>query len=167
MTPGISWLFLYDMRVSTVVVWLAFVLVGVLSHDLKRALLAGMTWLLGWEVAWQLARWLTSDQRGLGWTIAFFAASIAFVLLLQRKAIRPSVPLLGLGLAVGAVWLATGFHINGYNLPHFDPLAEALNEGAKTAWGLAYLWPLAHRAKVRDGGPLPVGDRLDVVLERR
>ena len=137
-----SWLFLFDMRVSTAVVWLAFVFVGVIRQQLKRALLAGMTWLLGWEVAWQLARWLTTTDRLLSLSILVFAASSAFVFLLQRKTVRPSMPLLGASLAIGAIWLVTGFHVNGHTGLHFDPLAEALNEGAKTAWGFSYLWPL-------------------------
>ena len=81
--------------------------------------------------------------RTLGWNACLFLASAAIVLALQHFAVRPSLPLIGLSLLIGAVWLATGFHVNGYDhLAGFDPLGEALNEGAKTAWGLAYLVPL-------------------------
>lgn len=41
-----------------------------------------------------------------------------------------------------AVWIAIGLPVNQHTMAGFNPAAEALNEGTKTAWGLAYLWPL-------------------------
>ena len=87
------------------------------------------------------------------WTrLRRFLVLPAIVLALQTKTVRPSLPLIGLSLLIGVVWVATGFHVNGYDhLADFNPLGEALNEGAKTAWGLAYLLPL-----IRLPAPAPV-----------
>ncbi|MDX6481859.1 MAG: hypothetical protein QOG85_2369 [Gaiellaceae bacterium] len=138
-----KWLWVGDMRLSTALLFFGFLFVGFLRRDFKSAILAGMTWLLGWEIAWQFTNELHS-ARTLGWNAFLFLASAAIVLLLQRFAVHPYPPLIGLSLLIGGVWLATGFHVNGFDhLAHFDPLGEALNEGAKTAWGLAYLIPLA------------------------
>jgi hypothetical protein len=143
------------MRVSTAVMWLGFCVVGVSQRRIGRAIVAGMTWLLGFEVAWQIARFWPPHS----WSLLIFAAFIGVVVLLQRKAVRPSLPLLALALAVMAVWLATGFHINNRtDLAHFNSFGEACNEGAKTLWGLAYLVPL-----LMADGPL----RRSVVSRRR
>ena len=137
-----SWLWVGAMRLSTTLLFLGFLFVGFLRRDFRSAILAGLTWLLGWEVAWQLTNQL-HDTHTLGLNALLFLASAAIVLVLQRWAVRPSLPLIGLSLLIGAVWVATGFHVNGYDhLADFSPLGEALNEGAKTAWGLAYLLPL-------------------------
>jgi hypothetical protein len=48
--------------------------------------------------------------------------------------------------AIWVVWLMRGFH---YNLNEVGPMNwewEILNVSAKTAWGLAYLWPLTKEA---------------------
>ena len=130
------------MRLSTALLFFAFLFVGFLRRDFKSAILAGMTWLLGWEIAWQFTNTLHTN-RTLGWNVFLFLVSAGIVLLFQRFAVRPSMPWIGLSLAIGAVWVATGFHVNGFDhLAHFNALGEALNEGAKTAWGLAYLIPL-------------------------
>ena len=137
-----SWLWVGDMRLSTTLLVLGFLFVGLLHRAFKPAILAGLTWLLGWEIAWQLTNELFT-ARTLGWNVFLFLGSAAIVLALQHWTVRPSLPLIGLSLAIGAVWVATGFHVNGYDhLADFNSLAEALNEGAKTAWGLAYLVPL-------------------------
>ena len=140
MDPG--WLFVGDMRLSTTLLLFAFLFVGFLHRDFKAAILAALTWLLGWEVAWQFANTLHTN-RTLGWNVILFLVSAAIVLVLQRFTVRPSLPLIGLSLLIGAGWLATGFHVNGYDhLGDFNALGEAFNEGAKTVWGLAYLIPL-------------------------
>lgn len=140
--PSAGWLFIAGVRVSTMVTWTAFVFVGVAQHNLKRALLAAAMWLCGWEVAWQFARWLKVAHHHASWSLAIFAALAGFVVLLQRRAIRPSLPLIGVALLFSVIWIVTGFHINQHTVTHFDPLAEGLNEAAKTAWAIAYLWPL-------------------------
>ena len=137
-----SWLWVGNMRLSTALLFFAFLFVGFLRRDFKSAILAGMTWLLGWEVAWQFTNTLHTNHT-IGWNVVLFLVSAAIVLVLQYFTVRPSLPLIGLSLVIGAVWVATGFHVNGYDhLRHFNSLGEALNEGAKTAWGLAYLIPL-------------------------
>jgi hypothetical protein len=145
------WLFIANMRVSTAILWLLFCVVGVMQRRLRRAMLAGIVWLLGWEVAWQVASWLESSGRAFSLTILVFVGSAAIVFLLQRKAVLPYLPLIAVSLTIGAAWVATGFHVNGYNtVSHFNALGEAFNESAKTAWGIAYLWPLWRMSRLRD-----------------
>lgn len=95
-----------------------------------------------------------NGSRPFRWDAAVYLASAAIVLALQRKTVVPSFSLLALSVALGAVWVAAGFHVNTYShLATFDPLGEALNEAAKTAWGLAYLLPLLHRQAHRQALP--------------
>jgi len=142
MHASAGWLFVAGVRVSTMATWTAFVFVGVFQQKLKRALLAAATWLCGWEVAWQFARWVKVTHHLASWNVVIFAALAGFVILLQRRAVRPSLPLIAVALIIAAVWLATGFRVNYHTLAGFSPSAEALNEAAKTVWALAYLWPL-------------------------
>lgn len=65
---------------------------------------------------------------------------------------------------VWAVWIATGFHVNGHTMTGLDPSAEALNEGAKTLWALAYLVPLMRSSRA-EGATVSVAirDRLGTI----
>lgn len=78
-----SWLWVGNMRLSTALLFFAFLFVGMLRRDFKSAILAGMTWLLGWEIAWQFTNTLHTN-RTLGWNVILFLVSAAIVLVLQR-----------------------------------------------------------------------------------
>src|SRR5262249_9579006 len=87
-----------------------------------------------------------------------FLLGIGFVVYAARHGARPSLPLLAAALAVWVVWIATGFHVNGHTMVGFDPAAEALNEGTKTLWALAYLAPLM-RSRRATLAPIAAGPR--------
>lgn len=150
-----SWLWVGDMRLSTTLLLLGFLFVGFLRRDFKAAMLAAVTWLLGWEIAWQFTTELHTS-RTLGWNALVLVGWASIVVALQHWTVRPSLPLIVLSLLIGAVWVATGFHVNDHeHLAGFDSLGEALNEGAKTAWGLAYLAPLIRLPAVPVAAPAP------------
>lgn len=105
-------------------------------HDPKPAV-AGIAWIVGFENLFEAMR------RPHVWHwIPFVAVDIVGMVLLARKGITPSLPLLAATLAVWGAWLATGFHVNEHTMAHFQPGAEAFNEGVKTLWAAAYLVPL-------------------------
>jgi hypothetical protein len=123
-------------RLSTDVMLAAFLVLAVRRHDPKPAI-AGIAWIVGFENLFEATR------RPHVWHwILYVAVDVIGIVLLARKGIAPSTLLLAGTLAVWAAWLATGFHVNEHTMVHFQPGAEALNEGAKTLWAAAYLVPL-------------------------
>lgn len=124
-------------RLSTDVMLAAFLVLAVWRHDPKPAF-AGIAWIVGFENLFEATR------RPHVWHwILYVAVDVIGIALLARKAkIAPSPLLLAATLAVWAAWLATGFHVNEHTMVHFQPGAEAFNEGAKTLWAAAYLVPL-------------------------
>jgi hypothetical protein len=132
-------------RLSTVLVFAAFLALAVKRHDLKPAV-AAVAWLVGFELLFEATR------RPYEWHwIIFIAFDVVGITLLARKGITPSPLLLAATLVVWAGWLATGFHVNHHDTVRFQPSAEAFNEGAKTLWGAAYFVPLvltAHKSRV-------------------
>jgi peptidoglycan/LPS O-acetylase OafA/YrhL len=135
------WLSLLGWRDSTVVVLQAFFVVGAWRRRMRAALIAVWVWLASWECAFQLISlaYGKSAFQPLGTVVlALLGPAVAW-----RLRVRVSPPLLAAALVILAVWAATGFHVNEHGSADFSPLAEALNEAAKTLWGLAYLWPLA------------------------
>jgi hypothetical protein len=138
------------MRTSTVIVIVLFVALGLLRD--RRFWLAAVVWFFGWEAVFGFA---TTMQRivdhgyhaRVWWApvVVFGVELLGFAFIAVagfRFGIRPSWSIMALSGACWAVWLGTGFHINGYQMIAFDPLAEAMNETAKTLWAAAYLWPL-------------------------
>jgi hypothetical protein len=57
--------------------------------------------------------------------------------------------------AIWSVWIAVGYPVNAWNghaltsAGGFDPIAEALNVGTKTALAAAYFWPFVQCAEPR------------------
>ena len=126
-----------------------FVVLGSIRD--RRFWLAAAIWLGGWEAAFQF----TVEMRLLvhsgfhpeAWwapVVMFGTLAIAAICVLGavRVGVRPSLPLLGLAAFVWAIWLLTGFHVNEHSMVGFDPLAEGLNETAKTLCAVAYFLPL-------------------------
>jgi len=123
-------------RLSTDVVFAVFLVLAAWRHD-PRPAIAGIAWIVGFENLFEATR------RPHVWHwILYVAVDVVAIVLLARKGIRPSLLLLAATLAVWAAWLATGFHVNEHTMVHFQPGAEAFNEGAKTLWAAAYLVPL-------------------------
>jgi hypothetical protein len=124
----------------------------------RSALLAGFAWLAGFEAAFQIASlFLNRLPLGLPSPIFFIALGSATLLLAQRKGVRVHYGFLAVGVLFMIVWIASGFHLNGHQhgmfslhtrIADFDPTAEFLNEASKTAWALAYLWPLLRGSRL-------------------
>ena len=146
-------LFPLGVRLSTWATLGAFLVLGVRD---RRYWLAAAAWIAGFEVLYQAT--VTAKElidNGFHPTVwwapvvvfGVFLLGIGFVGWAALHGARPSLPLLAAGLGVWAIWIATGFHVNGHTMTGLDPMAEALNEGAKTLWALAYLVPLMRSSR--------------------
>lgn len=124
-------------RLSTDVTFAAFMGLAVWRQD-PRPAIAGIAWLIGFENLFEATR----RPHAWHWILYVGVDVIGIVLLARKGRIAPSPVLLAATLAVWAAWLATGFHVNEHTMTHFQPGAEAFNEGAKTLWAAAYLVPL-------------------------
>jgi hypothetical protein len=143
-------LFPLGIRLSTIVAALAFVGLAVARRD-KVPLIAGWLWVTTFEAAFQIAS-LVMDNLPLGLFPPVFFLILAVVTLgVTRVQVRPDWRYLAAALVVLAVWMATGFHLNGHQrglfslhtrIPDFDATAEVMNETAKTLWALGYFLPL-------------------------
>lgn len=154
-------LFPFGVRLSTWLVSAAFVGLAVWRRD-WRSLLAAAAWIWGFEVAFQLVAiatraGTTPAVSRLGWVVIGVP-----VVVFAANWVRPEPRVFAAALALFAVWVATGFDVNGHGDPHINVTAEVLNELAKTVWALAYLLPLL--GGWRFGG---VSRRLDRVDGRR
>lgn len=138
-----AFLFPAGVRLSTWVALASFAAVAVLRRD-GRPLLAGITWFLGFEGTYQAFTLLTGHGLpALGLARPILVGLGAVVIMgASLHGVRPSRPLMLAVAVVWAVWVAIGFPANGPTLVGLDPLAEALNEAAKSLWALAYLAPL-------------------------
>ena len=157
-----SVLFPLGHRLSTWVAVAVFLARGVRD---RRYWLAAAAWLVGFEVAFQATETAEGIARSgfhpSAWWVPVvvfgaYACGIAFVWWVARRGIRPSIPILGAVAVLWVVWIATGFHVNtSHTMGGFDPAAEAINEGAKTLWALAYLVPLLRAPKRSGAGVEP------------
>ena len=137
-------------RTSTLLLAMILFDVGLMfRRSVLQAVFAPAAWLLGFESLWAVTTHLVANKGGgsLGpiWWIGAPAAVAA-----HAAGVRVEWRWLALTAILWAVWIATGWHYNLITNPHVDWLAEALNESTKTAWGLAYLWPM-----LRGGRTLP------------
>ncbi|HEV2952705.1 MAG TPA: hypothetical protein VG015_01270 [Candidatus Dormibacteraeota bacterium] len=153
-------LFVGGVRTSTLAMGAAFTLVGFsLPGRRYRALLGLAAWLFGFETAWQGTSIVVAvlgspaPANALAvlatrWPLILHQAPVYLlpgpiaILVAWRTGVRVDWRLLGLTAAVWTGWLLAGFHSNGHTAGGFQALDEALNEAAKTAWGMAYLLPL-------------------------
>ena len=134
-------------RLSTDVAACVF-LYAALRERHWKPLLVCFVWLAGWEVPYQLGA-VESGHPGVGslwWHCTLLALGLAVMAVAWSRGIRPARLLLLAAVSVWLAWLAIGYPVNLHpvdgQLTAFDPLGEALNEGAKTLWALAFLWPL-------------------------
>jgi hypothetical protein len=161
-------LFPLGVRLSTWVVLGAFLVLGVRD---RRYWLAAAAWIGGFEVLYQATvtgrDLVNSGFHPTVWwapvvVMGVFLLGIGFVVWAARHGARPSFPLLAAAFVVWAVWIATGFHVNDHTLTGLDPTGEALNEGSKTLWALAYLVPLWRLGRAGSGA-VDVSSRPDAV----
>lgn len=133
-------------RTSTVLFATILFDVGLMVRgSLSHAVFAPLAWLLGFESAWAVTtHFIVPGSGPLGpiWWIGGAAAVVAYA-----AGVRVDWRWLTLTAALWALWVATGWHYNLITNPRVDWWAEALNESTKTAWGLAYLWPMLRRTQ--------------------
>lgn len=135
-------------RLSTDVAAALF-LYAALRERRSKPLLVGFVWLASWEVPYQLGV-IESGNGSAGSPsrarYAILALGLVLLAVAWSRGIRPAPRLLLAGLVVWLAWLAIGYPVNLHpvhgHLVAFDSLGEALNEGAKTLWAAAFLWPL-------------------------
>jgi hypothetical protein len=148
-----SHLFYAGIRVSTWAGFCGFALVAYLRMS-WRPLLPFLAWLAGFEIAYQAGVDLTGhhapDHHPPMWvSLCMIAGSVAILEWTRRLGVRADRRFLVLAAVFFLGWLVSGFHVNGHNSVDFQPFAEAMNEGSKTAWAIAYLVPLVR------GGVVP------------
>jgi len=135
-------------RLSTDVAACVF-LYAALRERHWKPLLVCFVWLASWEVPYQLGA-IESGHGSAGSLpgarYAILALGLVVLAAARSRGIRPAPRLLLAALLIWLAWVAIGYPVNLHpvdgQLTAFDPLGEALNEGAKTLWALAFLWPL-------------------------
>ena len=148
-------LFPLGIRLSTILAVLAFVGLAAVRRD-KLPLIAGLLWVTTFEAVFQIASLIMGRLPiGLYPPVIFLTVAAVTVLLVGGR-VKPDWRFLAAALLVIAIWMATGFHLNGHQdglvslhtrIPDVDPTAELLNEAAKTLWAFAYLLPLLQRTR--------------------
>jgi hypothetical protein len=133
-------LFPLGARLSTWIGLAMFIAFAGVYRD-RRFLIAALVWMTGFEAFYDMSSLVANPSH---WRLnVFFLVCSLFTVLWFRNAVpKPDLRLMALVAVVWVVWFATGFHVNSHGMAGFEPSAEALNEGAKTLWALAYLIPL-------------------------
>ena len=152
-------LFPFGVRLSTWIVLGVFVFLGVRRRD-RRYFFAALVWLASFEAAYDVSMWVMHPQH---WylNVFFFGASVLTVTYFGRSIPRPNLWIGAVVVALWAVWIATGFHVNDHQMIDFDPAAEAVNEAAKTLWAAVDVGVLATRnGRIYVGVFRAVTDRL-------
>lgn len=143
MIRAVHGVWIEGVRISTLATLVVFALVGLARGGDTKGLWAGAAWLTGFEVAYQITGVITGTLLYPRAAIIFTLIGLVVVPLATPRTVRPDWRFFALVAAFWAVWLAFGFHANGHeHLDIFSLRDEVLNEGAKTAWALAYLVPL-------------------------
>jgi hypothetical protein len=120
----------------------ALVMVTIRRRDVRPAIAVVMAWASTFELFWNTFKNVLVDHNTGQWQdflyLAAFAA--AWVLVLSYAGIGPSLPWLGIFVILATLWALDGFHFNfdGQAGP-VDIVSEVLNEGSKTALGIAFL----------------------------
>jgi hypothetical protein len=135
--------FPFGVRLSTWIALAAFLALAVARRD-GRPLAAGAAWFFGFEAAYQASALATGHGLPALGAVAPFMIGLGAVVVgfASARGVHPAWRLMLVVAAIWTIWLAIGFPANGPTLVGFDPLAEALNEAAKSVWALAYLLPL-------------------------
>jgi len=137
-------LFPLGVRLSTWIGLATFITFAAFYRD-RRFLIAGLVWMTGFEAVYDISSFIANPSH---WSlnVFFFICSVFTVFWFRNAVLTADLRLMALVAVVWVVWVATGFHLNGHRMVGFEPSAEALNEGAKTLWALAYLVPLCRRS---------------------
>jgi hypothetical protein len=143
-------LFPAGVRLSTWIALACFAALAVSRRD-ARSLAAGAAWFFGFEGAYQAFALATGHglpASGLA-APALVGLGAVVVMVATLRGVRPSPRLMVAVALIWTVWVAVGFPANGPTLVALNPLAEALNEAAKSLWALAYLAPLLAGNRIR------------------
>jgi len=149
-------IFLPDqIRTTTVVLGLLLLAFGVIRRRPVQGVLAALSWIAGYEAAWQLTAYFLHGHP-IGWPILPAAVAALAIALFAGVAVDRRWLLVVAALWV--VWIATGYNYNFPYSTHIDWWAELMNEGTKVLWGMAYLWPMiqSRKAPIFLGLPSPV-----------
>jgi hypothetical protein len=141
---NLIWLGSAHIRTSTLLMVGLLIAAGALRRRPLQGVLAAMAWLVGYESIWQLtANWML--DRPIGWPVGLGLGVVVIVYVVAG--VRLDWRWVGVAVTFFLAWMLIGFHYNVPETRHFDWWSESLNELSKTAWGLAYLWPLLRQAK--------------------
>ena len=142
-------------RLSTIVAFSAFLALAIARRS-WLPIASCLAWLFGFEAAFNATLLALGRPAALDpiHFALYLAVGIGVPIWLARRGVRPVWYLLAPAIVLWAIWAATGFHVNGHTMADFDPLADALNEGAKTLWAAAYFLPLLKATEV-------TADRID------
>lgn len=148
-------LFPLGVRLSTWIELAAFIACARVYRD-RRFLIAALVAMTGFEASYDISS-LVANPSHWNLNVLFLVCSVFTVFWFRSVVPKPDVWLMGLVAVAWGVWAATGFHVNSPDMVGFSPYAEALNEGAKTLWALAYLVPLC-----RSPGRTPAAKATDL-----
>jgi len=142
--------FLGAWRISTYVTTLVFVTLYMVRRD-RRVIFHWWAWIAGFETAYQLTGLAVGSLYIPGAAVLLALPGLISVpYLTWRKGVRPALWPMLLVAAIWVIWVALGFHANQVETPAaFSASTEVLNEGAKTAWALAYFLPLVSTVEIR------------------
>lgn len=139
--PGIG------IRTSTVAMGILLVVFGALRRQPLQGQLAALAWVFGFEIAWEITGYWMSGGRLPG-APGWLPVGAAAIIMAWEAKVQIEWRWLGVTAVLWAIWVATGFHYNMQTDRSIDWGSEIVNEAAKTAWGLAYLWPFIRPKRV-------------------
>lgn len=155
-------------RISTLAVLVLILAAGVVRRRPVLGLCAAMAWLFGFEIAWQWTNNLlgrAGPGGSINWVNIMVTTTEAagWVIAAHALGLRPQRWLVVAMITGWIVWLGLGFPVNA-KMPHtgFSVEAELLNEGLKTLWGLAYLFPLLREVTAPRASAEPAEVKVDV-----
>lgn len=143
-------MFIDGVRTSTWAAVAGFIVFALVRRD-RRVIFAGWVWISGFEAAFGLTSWLMHDHTvahatKLALLTAVGVVTVPFFAVVYR--IRPAAWAMLVVAAIWIAWVIVGFPVNAHDATTINPLAEVLNEAAKTMLAVAYLWPFRRRPAV-------------------
>ena len=139
--PGVG------IRTSTVAMGVLLVVIGALRRQPLQGQLAALAWVFGFEIAWEITGYWMSGGRLPG-APGWLPVGAAAIIMAWEAKVQIEWRWLAVTAVLWLIWVATGFHYNMQTDRSIDWGSELVNEAAKTAWGLAYLWPFLRPKRV-------------------
>ena len=142
--PGVG------IRTSTVLMGVLLVVFGALRRQPLQGQLAALAWVFGFEIAFEVTAFVTSgghEPGAPGWLVI---GAVANLMAWEAK-VKVEWRWFALTGVLWVIWVAMGFHYNMRGVGTIDWGNEIINELAKTAWGMAYLWPFLRMTRPARG----------------